>query len=173
MYKRQEEIDSILTEYLQFEEQMSESLRRDALKKVDPDTYIDNLISEVKVSGVQYDRSQSVFDSLRAMFPYLKEAFIRTVYDLKDNIANEYPFNKRMILLHRLVFKDVEKLRSFVEIMLDHAYQVNVDEKQMIVDVFKEMVNSDGLILSNIFEIANQAAFLDGEFEGYRVIAMD
>ena len=168
-----EEIDSILTEYLQFEEQMSESLRRDALKKVDPDTYIDNLISEVKVSGVQYDRSQSVFDSLRAMFPYLKEAFIRAVYDLKDNIANEYPFNKRMILLHRLVFKDVEKLRSFVEIMLDHAYQVNVDEKQMIVDVFKEMVNSDGLILSNIFEIANQAAFLDGEFEGYRVIAMD
>ena len=107
------------------------------------------------------------------MFPYLKEAFIRAVYDLKDNIANEYPFNKRMILLHRLVFKDVEKLRSFVEIMLDHAYQVNVDEKQMIVDAFKEMVNSDGLILSNIFEIANQAAFLDGEFEGYRVIAMD
>ena len=33
----------------------------------------------------------------------------------------------------------------------------------------KEFVNTDGKILTNIFEIANQARLLHGEYEGYRV----
>ena len=40
----------------------------------------------------------------------------------------------------------------------------------MIVDVFKEYVNSDGKIITSIFEVANQAALLKGEYEGYRVL---
>ena len=39
----------------------------------------------------------------------------------------------------------------------------------MIVDLFKLYRNSDGKILTNIFEIANQARLLHGEYEGYRV----
>ena len=57
--------------------------------------------------------------------------------------------------------------------MMSHEYFVNVDEKQMIVDTFKEHVNSDGKILTDIFEIANQAKLLTGEYDGYRIIEVD
>ena len=52
---------------------------------------------------------------------------------------------------------------------MNHDYRVNVDENKMIVDIFKDMINTDGKILTNIFEIANQARVLDGNYEGYRV----
>ena len=60
-----------------------------------------------------------------------------------------------------------------MEVILAHGYAVNVDEKQMIVDVFKSHVNTDGRILTDIFEIANQAKLLDGEYEGYKIIEND
>ena len=67
-------------------------------------------------------------------------------------------------------FKDIGGLREFVDVMINHGYLVNVDEKQMIVDTFKEHVNSDGKILTDIFEIANQGKLLTGDYEGYRII---
>ena len=43
----------------------------------------------------------------------------------------------------------------------------------MIVDVFKQHVNTDGKIVTSIFEVANQSALLNGEYEGYRVMFED
>ena len=57
--------------------------------------------------------------------------------------------------------------------MLNHDYQINVDEKQMIVDTFKNYVNEDGLILNEIFSIANQAKLLCGDYEGYRILTKE
>ena len=67
-------------------------------------------------------------------------------------------------------FKEIENLRQYVEIALKHDYMINADEKQMIVDVLKQYVNTDGKIITSIFEVANQSALLDGEYEGYRVL---
>ena len=47
------------------------------------------------------------------------------------------------------------------------------DEKQMIVDAFKQYINTDGKIITSIFEVANQSALLEGEYEGYRVLFED
>ena len=57
--------------------------------------------------------------------------------------------------------------------MLNHDYQINVDEKQMIVDTFKNYVNEDGLILNEIFSIANQAKLLCGDYECYRILTKE
>ena len=111
-----------------------------------------------------------VYDSIREIYPYLSNGFIKGVYDLKEVFASEYKENKKIVILHRLVFEDIDGLRKFVEVMISHNYLINADENKMIVDVFKEHVNADGKILTDIFEVANQAKYLTGEYDGYRVI---
>lgn len=116
---------------------------------------------------------KKIYDSIVALYPYLSNGFIKGVYELKESFASDYKEGQKIIILHRLVFADLEGLRQFVDVMMSHEYFVNVDEKQMIVDTFKEHVNSDGKILTDIFEIANQAKLLTGEYDGYRIIEVD
>jgi predicted nucleic-acid-binding protein len=71
--------------------------------------------------------------------------------ELKESIAKEYPLGEKIVILHRSLFKNVENLRQYVEITLNHDYQINADEKQMIVDCFKQYTNSDGKIITSIF----------------------
>lgn len=117
--------------------------------------------------------NKKIYDSIVALYPYLSNGFIKGVYELKESFASDYKEGQKIIILHRLVFTDLEGLRQFVDVMMSHEYFVNVDEKQMIVDTFKEHVNSDGKILTDIFEIANQAKLLTGEYDGYRIIEED
>lgn len=117
--------------------------------------------------------NKRIYDSIVALYPYLSNGFIKGVYELKESFASDYEEGQKIIILHRLVFTDLEGLRQFVDVMMSHEYFVNVDEKQMIVDTFKEHVNSDGKILTDIFEIANQAKLLTGEYDGYRIIEVD
>ncbi len=117
--------------------------------------------------------NKKIYDSIVALYPNLSNGFIKGVYELKESFASDYEEGQKIIILHRLVFTDLEGLRQFVDVMMSHEYFVNVDEKQMIVDTFKEHVNSDGKILTDIFEIANQAKLLTGEYDGYRIIEVD
>lgn len=117
--------------------------------------------------------NKKIYDSIVALYPYLSNGFIKGVYELKESFASDYEEGQKIIILHRLVFTDLEGLRQFVDVMMSHEYFVNVDEKQMIVDTFKEHVNADGKILTDIFEIANQAKLLTGEYDGYRIIEVD
>lgn len=96
--------------------------------------------------------------------------FIKEVLTYKEEIDKEYAINIPIVLLHRISFKDVENLRRFTEIMIGHKFFVNVDEEKRIVDVFKQVVNTSGKIITLICEVANQAKFVGGNYEGYRVI---
>ena len=116
---------------------------------------------------------KEVYDKIHAAYPYLSNGFIRSVYDLKETIAREYPLNEKIIILHRTSFNNVENLRQYVEITLKHGYMINADEKKMIVDAFRQHINTDGKIITSIFEVANQSALLSGEYEGYRVLFED
>ena len=119
---------------------------------------------------VKEDDNKPIYDNIASIFPYLSYDFIKGVYADREEIANSYKEGEDVILLHRCIFKDIDNLHEFVEITISHNYQVNVDEKQMIVDVLKNFENEEGAILSNIYTIANQARVLNGEYEGYRVI---
>ena len=140
--------------------------------------FVNSLIDDLRTKMIEEDEKRQaieeeyakVFDRIHKSYPYLSSGFIRSVYELKDSIANEYPYNTKIIVLHRLVFKEVEYLRQFVEIALSHNFSINADEDKMIVDVFKEYINTDGKIITSIFDVSNQAALLGGEYDGYRVL---
>ena len=149
-------------------------------EEADPlDGLLDGLNSEVIAERIEEARLReeeekvNIYDAIKAIYPYLSDAFVRAVYDLKGSLAYDYPEDVEIIILHRLRFADIEGLHNFVEVIIGHGYAVNVDEKKMIVDVFKSHINADGRILTDIFEIANQARLLSGEYEGYKVIVVN
>ena len=143
------------------------------------DLYMDSLLQDLD-EHFKMERpletvnsKERIYDTISNLSPFLSRVFIKSAYDLKEEIANTYKPNESIILLHRIFFREVEYLRRFAEIMLNHDYQINVDEKQMIVDTFKNYVNEDGLILNEIFSIANQAKLLCGDYEGYRILTKE
>ena len=144
-------------------------------------SYISSLIDDLKEQFIKEEekrkkdeeRIKETYARIHKSYPYLSGNFIETVYSMKDALSSEYPFDVNIIVLHRSGFSDVESLRQFVEIALSHDFAINADEEKLIVDVFKEYVNSDGKILTSIFEVANQAALLNGEYDGYRVMLAD
>lgn len=177
-----DEIDEIFSEILKQEGLMSEEENSEEPEEVEPEEmpeeeYLDELKEDLKEELEEKAQEEivneapeaDIYAKINELYPYLSRGFVRAVYDLKESIANEYPLDQRIVILHRLSFKDINHLRQFSDIVLNHDYRVNVDENKMIVDIFKDMINTDGKILTNIFEIANQARVLDGNYEGYRV----
>lgn len=143
------------------------------------DVYTSGLIDELRMKMMREDQERETLEQelretsehIREIYPYLSVSFIMGVCSMKDAIANEYLTVDKVIVLHRLSFKDVENLRQFVEITLKHNYQINADEKKLIVDAIKECENTEEKIISSIFDIANQAALLNGDYEGYRIMS--
>ena len=172
-----DEIDEIFSEILKQEGLMSEEENSVEPEEMPEEEYLDELKEDLKEELEEKAQEEivneapeaDIYAKINELYPYLSRGFVRAVYDLKESIANEYPLDQRIVILHRLSFKDINHLRQFSDIVLNHDYRVNVDENKMIVDIFKDMINTDGKILTNIFEIANQARVLDGNYEGYRV----
>lgn len=142
-------------------------------------SYVSSLFEDLRKQMLAEDElkrqkelmNSDAYQKIHDAFPSLSIGFVRSVYDLKDSFASENPSAKTIILLHRCTFRNVEDLRSYVEIVLNHDYNINADERKLIVDTFKRMANADGKIMTNIFEVANQANVLNGVYEGYRIIS--
>ena len=141
-------------------------------------SYVSTLIDELREQLLREeaekkereDRNKEIYNHISELYKYLPDGFIRSVYEYKESIANDYPVGKEVIVLHRVKFTNVEDLRKFVEICLQHKYTINADESKLIVDSLKQFVNTDGKIISNIYEVANQGYLLHGTYEGYNVI---
>ena len=170
------EIDDIFADIVNNE---PNDTKTEPVEEPDGEKYISDLIDELKAdlntkeeAEVKEEPIQTIDDvyaRIQELYPNLNLNFIRSVYNLKESLAYEYPLDKMVIVLHRLSFTDLKDLYLFTDIVINHDYRVNVDEKKMIVDILKEFRNTDGKILTNIFEVANQAKVLNGEYEGYHI----
>lgn len=128
------------------------------------------MYEEDEINRKNKEEFEKIYNRVHASYAYLSEDFVKNIYANKDTIDKDFPHGIKIIILHRVHFSDVENLRQFVEITLDHGYSINADESKMIVDVFKQYINEEGKILSSILTIANQSSLLNGEYEGYRVL---
>ena len=175
--KRQFEVTEEIEEE-EVQESESEEAAQETPEEAAP-SYVDTLLSDLdeelekEIYKRKVSRHDDIYHAIAELYPFLSTAFIKSAYNLKEEIANLYPDGLKLILLHRVNFREVEYLRKFCEIMLSHDYQINADEKKMIVDTFKMHINEDGLILNDIFSVANQARLLCGDYEGYRVLTKE
>ena len=179
------QIDSIFSEIVKNENQNNEKkvveqkpVVEDKTEVNNTQTYISSLISDLRnqLKAEEEEKrnteikNNEVYERISSIYQYIPQGFLKSVYELKENLAVEYPVDRKVVVLHRVIFRDVDNLRKFVEIGINHGYTINADEKKMIVDIFKEFVNADGKILTNIYDVANQGYLLKGEYEGYNVI---
>lgn len=139
--------------------------------------YVNSLINDMngqlvkdEQAAIEEENRKAIYEKVSASYPYLQQSFVKTVYDMKDEINDEYREGIDVVVLHRIIFKNVDDLRQYAEVVITHGYEINVDEDQLIVDCIKQFTNAKGKIVSNIFAIANQAAKLNGAYDGYRIM---
>lgn len=161
--EEKEDIDSYVQQLV--DELRTEEEKEEAETKTE--TPVEEELPEQDDEEKEDTNEDDIYQQINEMYPYLSSDFIHRVYELKEAIAQNYPLNEMMVVLHRVHFDRLDDLQQFVEIVSNHGYNVNVDETKMIVDLFRRYLNTDGKILSNIFEIANQASLLHGVYEGY------
>jgi len=142
--------------------------------------YVTNLMKDLQkqidleeINRKKLEEAEQVYKEINDVYKHLPRRFVHVVYDARNDIVEGLLDNQRVILLHRAKFEELDNLRQYAEILLTHDFNVNVDEDQMIVDAIKVIDNSEGRIVTNIFEVANQAYLLGGVYDGYRVIKED
>lgn len=140
--------------------------------------YVSSLVDELKAKMIAEDEAKAkkekenkeMYEKISKNFPNLSIGFVKSAYAIKDDLNKEMPEGDKAYVLHRCLFKSVDELRQFVEIVLEHGYQINADESKLMVDSIKEVNNNSGRILTNIFEVANQANMLNASYDGYRIL---
>ena len=119
------------------------------------------------------DKESDYYKLIRTIsktYTNLSMDFIKDVLSYKEEIDRDYPVNFPIVLLHRISFEDVEDLRRFAEIMINNKFYINADESKGIIDIFMQVINTNGKIITVICDVANQAARVNGNYEGYKVI---
>ncbi len=169
-----ETIEEDVNNEVESEEKVEETVKDTNNDKPYVSTLLDDLKkqleTEAEIKKQKEEKNKEIYDRISRMYPYLSKSFVKTVFDLKEDFARDYSNGQKVVVLHRIKFMNVDNLRQFAEIALNHDYLINVDENKLIVDIFKQFDNSDGKILANIYEIANQGCLLNGTYEGYNVI---
>lgn len=102
------------------------------------------------------------------VYPYLEPWFISEQLNRNDVFNREYPEDTLITITHKAKFEDAETAEEYLKIAVDNGYKT---EKLSDVEslIIKKMFTADGVILSDIYNVANQVACLKGQYEGYKI----
>ena len=112
------------------------------------------------------DRSEEV-RKVCAVYPYLDPDFVETVLGKNDDLNALYEEDTLVSLEHTVSFKDTEGKEKFTDILESSGYSCS--EKNGTVTAKKKLFTEDGAIVSDILNVANQAAALGGTYKDYDV----
>jgi len=128
----------------------------------------DNEIHFINISDEEvrkpYDvegRDQSVKE-VAAMYPYLDPDFIEEMLSKKEELNKSFNEDTLVTVSHKVDFKMLDRLEEFTKIMEEAGYEVESDELNVVVS--RKLFTEDDAILSDVLNVANQAAVLYGEY---------
>lgn len=102
------------------------------------------------------------------LYPYLDKAFIAEQFNRNEVFNAEYPEETLITIAHKAKFKDAWTMQEYIKIAEENGYQSEaLSETENIIT--KKMVTTDGAILSDIYNVANQVACVNGVYEGYKI----
>lgn len=106
---------------------------------------------------------------INLMYPYLKPNFISKV--LKDVVkeSQSYRPGELVRVSHDISFAIVEDLIAFVRIIKEHDYQISEADGDQSLTINKDILVEDGKVLSDILNVSNQVACLNGTYKGYNI----
>ena len=102
------------------------------------------------------------------LYPYLDHKFIAEQFARNDVFNKEYPEDTLITISHKAKFKDAWTLEEYTKIVEENGYTAErLNETENIIS--KKMFTTEGAILSDIYNVANQVAYLKGTYEGYKI----
>ena len=117
--------------------------------------------------GKEEEVSEEVKE-IAAIYPYLSLSFITEQFARNDAFNAEYPEDTLVAISHKARFSHLEEKEQFLEIAKENGYDVEELNAKEIV-VAKKLYSTDGAILSDIYNVANQVNCLNGTYEGYKI----
>lgn len=117
--------------------------------------------------GKEEEISEEVKE-IAAIYPYLSSSFIAEQFARNDAFNAEYPEDTLVAISHKARFSHLEEKEQFLEIAKENGYDVEELNTKEIV-VAKKLYSTDGAILSDIYNVANQVNCLNGTYEGYKI----
>ena len=102
------------------------------------------------------------------LYPYLDKHFIAEQFARNEAFTKQYPEDTLITIAHKAKFADARVLADYAKIAEDNGYSSEaLDETENVIT--KKMFVTDGSILSDIYNVANQVACLGGTYEGYKI----
>lgn len=140
-------------------------------KKYDDDEEVRFIrISDDEEETAGYDasaRSEQV-QQICAVYPYLHPDFVEAKLAENEKLLEEYPPETMVALTHSVHFSDSNAAEEFSSIMEEAGY-ICVDRSDYAVAVTRKLFSEDNAIVSDILNVANQTAALNGTYENYEI----
>lgn len=102
------------------------------------------------------------------LYPYLKPAFVSDLLSRNSELNQAYPEDTLITLTHDSVFEDAKAAADFAEIMETAGYQCRTENEKEVFAA-KKLFTEDGAIISDILNVANQAAALKGCYRNHTI----
>ncbi|NCB32705.1 MAG: hypothetical protein EOM64_02280 [Erysipelotrichia bacterium] len=108
-------------------------------------------------------------NEISELYPFLTKPFIEEQFNRNDAFNAQYPEDTLITITHKAKFEEAKVLGEFLAIAEANGFSgtaLNDTEGT----VTKKMFTEDGAILSDIYNVSNQAACLHGTYEGYSIV---
>ncbi len=107
-------------------------------------------------------------NEIAKLYPYLDKKFIAEQFSRNDAFTEQYPEDTLVTISHKAKFPDAQSLEAFMKIAQDNGYaSTKTSDDESLIS--RRFFTEDGAILSDIYNVANQAACLRGTYEGYSI----
>lgn len=127
--------------------------------------HLDEEETEDDVADLQQDKADEDEDVLEvsSLYPYLSTSFIAQTLSRNEEFNTNFPEDTLVSVLHTCQFDDMRSVLNFEAIMADAGY-ISQHDDSLEVRSAKRFFSEEGAIISDILNVANQAAALDGRY---------
>lgn len=108
-------------------------------------------------------------DAIAQLYPYLSKEFIAQQFAKNADYNREYPADTLVRLIHTVQFDDPAALTSFEEIARRRGYEIEPSGDHEV-KISRRLFTENGAILSDIYNVANQTACLNGSWLGVDIV---
>ena len=124
-------------------------------------------VTQEAVLAVKKPYSSEVLQ-ISELYKYLDKDFIEELYLKNGEFSGRFPVDTLIRISHTCKFDDTDVMREFERIAVNNGYAAEeINEHQTVVS--RKMFTEDGSILSDIFNVSNQVAALNGKYDSYHI----
>ncbi|MFV0380608.1 MAG: hypothetical protein ACK5KQ_07275 [Anaerorhabdus sp.] len=129
---------------------------------------VEDVVFNENVTEVQKEKTYTsdTVKEIGVIYSNLTPEFIEQVLDKLPNYNEEFKDGEASRIVHKVHFEDSADLMKFIEIVKTAGYEIKGTDESGNIFIQLDFDNHDSKILSEIYNVANQAASLNGLYKG-------